>query len=835
MIQLKNQIKKSDSILNRSFFIVILFLFMFVSMSSIAFADGLDLKSGDEQRVKELHEKMDSVSHLDNGWLYQDIVRWVGWGFIKMQIWLVDYIEDGVNGILQWNAFYSSSGVSKLVEQLTPYVMGLFLLSLIYLGFQFMTNKIEKRDQILMNVLLAFGFIFLIPALMPYLDDVMKVGVDQLKEGDDQHLSTMVVKKNVADIKYYVDSGFDFNRLGLPIDKTAEKGQRVGTIDYDKANKIRNANDIAITEKLDLQSEEGWFGWWSKGYKKELEKNNALGHDFLITQLVPDGEGGKRLKELAPNKIPTTALGQEAYYRYHVNWGTIIFSLGVVGLALAITVIKMARVIFDLGFHAIFAPFVAATDLTGGQRIKKMATEIVSSFAVLFVMVLILKLFTMYVNWVVGLMPTVGSIIGVLMLIAGAWALIDAPDIVQRLLGIDAGLRSGWQAMMGAYAGAKMAGAGLKGLSKGAGAVGKGLSGVKEFGKGLGGAKPTKSNNRSNGVKQMPSSGGFGDGMDLINNNESGEDVSPINKGENERSEGEDTQKSIPDSDNFINSHNNPYSKGYGLYSGSRRGQEMADFKARAYNSGVNARQKLSAGASTLGNVAMTGARFMRHPIQSTKNIGAMGMTKASNIAGQMKKSIKAMPSKVSSGVSNIMSQTSMPIGQNSIGTVTDTIDKAMQEQTDVQSAGGTFSPMIASGGMSAHTGRKITAKGINKHSVKRMLNTRGGGSFNIQTPSGTQATVHVPNQNTQSIVTDDVQVAKNTQVTMQDVGAIPPMIAKGGMTAHTGRKITVKGVDRQTIKHMAKTRAGENQTVQTSVGHVNIRVPKLQDDNVSD
>ena len=689
--------------MKRNIFFIFLMSLLFVitffnDVPSVYADDDDDFKLSEgvsEAEVIDMHKKMDSVLHLDNGWLYQDVIRSVGWYFLKTLIWIVNYIEDGVNGILQWNDFYESSGVGKLMTQLTPFVIGLFLIALIYLGFQFMTNKIDKREEVLMNVLMAFSLIFLVPALMPYMDKVLKVGVSQLEGEENLKLSESLVKQNVADVKYYVDSGFAFNQLGLPIDKSVGKGEKRGTTDYTKANKI-SGTQLNITEKLDVQNDK--FAWLSTGYKAELKRNNKLGHDFLMTRTVYEGDGNKvRLKALADNKIPTTTLGQESYYRYHINWGTLIFSFVVIAVALAITVIKMARVIFDLGFHAIFGMFVAATDLTGGQRTKKMVTEIVSSFAVLFVMVLILKLFTLYVNWVTGLSSTIGGVIMVLMLIAGAWALIDAPDIVQRLLGIDAGLRSGWQAMMGAYAGAKMTGAGLKGAGKAAVGAGKMAKGGLAFGKGVAGIAPTKAS--ASHVKPMPNAGGFGSNANVTDalgsmkgmpqdleskggvggateeammpNDSSTVQETPQGYESSSMQNANETKAHNPSMPTQMNKgsglskiqpHDNPY-QGYGLLSGSRAGQATADLQARAYNTGTTTRAGLGFVGGGIGKLAMGGARFMASPIRSSRNIASSTASRMTNMANAVGRNVKAMPSRMGTAAGNFVSRVKTPIG----------------------------------------------------------------------------------------------------------------------------------------------------------------------------
>src|SRR5699024_1066708 len=171
--------------------------------------------------------------------------------------------------------------------------------------------------------------------------------------------------------------------------------------------------------------------------------------NFLKRRLISTGDGGTKVVKLNSNTVPATNLGQQSYYRYHVNWGIVIATLAVTAFALVITTIKIGRAMFDLAFHQLFAMFTAATDLTGGQRLKKMLVEIASTFAIICVMMVLLRMFIIYAQCANEMEQHIGIIRTILLLIAVACALIDAPNIVQRLLGIDAGLRSGWQAMMG--------------------------------------------------------------------------------------------------------------------------------------------------------------------------------------------------------------------------------------------------------------------------------------------------------------------------------------------------------------------------------------------------
>lgn len=61
-----------------------------------------------------------------------------------------------------------------------------------------------------------------------------------------------------------------------------------------------------------------------------------------------------------------------------------------------------------------------------------------------------------------------GGIAGVILLIAGSFAVIDGPNIVEKLFGIDAGIQSGFKMIAGTYAALKTGGAIAKGAAQGA-------------------------------------------------------------------------------------------------------------------------------------------------------------------------------------------------------------------------------------------------------------------------------------------------------------------------------------------------------------------------------
>ncbi|ALX47547.1 pLS20_p028 family conjugation system transmembrane protein [Lentibacillus amyloliquefaciens] len=459
--------------------------------------------------LKKLYEDLATILDVSSGWLYDDLIRNILWGIIQALVWINNWIEGVATDVVTLGGVYDNPAMNRFIETIQPYVFGMFVVTLTVVGFQFMLNKIEKRNEVLMNVLIAVSVIVILPNLMNMMDNLLNEGIAALDEPGT--LSDNVLKRNIADVMYYVDSDFNYtsgsneetvtgneNLLPHPPDP---QNKDIGTTNYTYGNELENPDSIEVNEKLDIYEDEGWFSWTTEPWVENLTEREK---NFLKNRLISTGDGGTRIVDLNTNTVPATNLGQQSYYRYHVNWGIAIATLAVTAFALVITTIKIGRAMFDLAFHQLFAMFTAATDLTGGQRLKKVLVEIASTFAVIFVMMVLLRMFIIYAQWANDMEQHIGIIGTILLLIAGAWALIDAPDIVQRFLGIDAGLRSGWQAMMGGYAAGRMVGAGGKMTAE---AGGKALKAGGKLGGGAvaGGAGMTRALKNNSHVKPMPS------------------------------------------------------------------------------------------------------------------------------------------------------------------------------------------------------------------------------------------------------------------------------------------------------------------------------------------
>ncbi|QUE87989.1 hypothetical protein KB235_15280 (plasmid) [Exiguobacterium alkaliphilum] len=152
------------------------------------------------------------------------------------------------------------------------------------------------------------------------------------------------------------------------------------------------------------------------------------------------------------------------YYRYQPNWLTIFVTLGIMGFTLFSIAYKLARLSFELAFNYVLAILVAPTDLHSGQKTKKVIQSILNTFLVIILIFVSIKLYTIGTAY---LAETLDGFAYLIALIAFSVALIDGPNMVERLFGIDAGLKRGWGVALGAYAAGKgVTSAGAHAVSK---------------------------------------------------------------------------------------------------------------------------------------------------------------------------------------------------------------------------------------------------------------------------------------------------------------------------------------------------------------------------------
>jgi len=384
--------------------------------------------------AQDILEKFGDILHVTN--VISSIFRQIGEWLLNGLLFVNSVVEKVTMSILTSTDFFQYGPLKDLRNEMAPLIWSLMGLTVILIGFQLMFNKVEKRHNVVLNGLIAVLFIVGGPTMMDLLNKISTSAINDLDHAGGETAGQKIVINNLADVNYYARQGFETEKL--------PDEQRYNSISAD------NIKYIHFTEVVNLKGVKG-------------EANKALNNQLIVND---------------DNKIEMTKLddgwfgvGKQEYYRWDLNWAVVLVSLLVTVVALIVTIVKVGRIIFDLGFHGIFGTLIAATDISGGQRLKKVINEIFSSYAVLFIMCLLLKIYTLYTGWVGAKDFGWAGWGSMLALLAGSWALIDSPNLVERVLGIDAGLGSGWKTLVSAAAVTKMAGSFGKGAVGAAGYV----------------------------------------------------------------------------------------------------------------------------------------------------------------------------------------------------------------------------------------------------------------------------------------------------------------------------------------------------------------------------
>jgi len=188
----------------------------------------------------------------------------------------------------------------------------------------------------------------------------------------------------------------------------------------------------------------------------------------------------------------------EGMYRYSFSFFGPFITLLIMLVGISLGAFKTAKLMFELIFTQTLAPLVFASDVTNSGRSKEVIKKVLSTYILIAIVFYGLMLFMTLSLWALDENNVPNIIVRVFLLAGISWGMIDGPDIVVKLLGIDAGVRSGFGALVGAgmaVGGASRIVRGGAQMAKGiaSGAVNSGRSGAQWAGKKMD-AQKTKKN-----------------------------------------------------------------------------------------------------------------------------------------------------------------------------------------------------------------------------------------------------------------------------------------------------------------------------------------------------
>jgi len=359
------------------------------------------------------------------------------WGVVKVLGYIVDSISAITDKLFVLDKFYNSQVVRDFINSVKPLIVVLFALSLLGIGYQLMFSQTKQFKKIGTNVLVALAVILVLPMAMDRMNTLTNIGATAVKGDLPSDITNEIIKSNVGDLVTFDKS--DFNK---------EEISKLTSGNNIKIEKIRYIDPTSLMEPSVMN---------------EMTIKNK---EVFNKKLVVTDTGDFKIADLNQGWM---TFWKEYYYRFNVNFLNIIVSLGVVGATLAFTCFKLAKMMFELGYNKFLAILVAPIDIADGQKTKEIIKNIMSMFIVAFLIAVLLKFYVMFI----AVCAKITGMEGVILLVAGSFAVMDGPNLVDKLFGIDAGLKSGFKTMAGAY----MAGSAVMGGAKSIGKTTKNIAG----------------------------------------------------------------------------------------------------------------------------------------------------------------------------------------------------------------------------------------------------------------------------------------------------------------------------------------------------------------------
>lgn len=414
----------------------------------------------DEEILEKLLQFGD---YLSVGTIIWNVIRSLLWIFAKGLVWIVDTLENVTDTILGLKAFYQNEEFVDFIETFQPVLVILFALNILYIGYLLIFQKKFNREGVLTNVIMALIIIVLLGSGMQKADRFTTDAIDAIGDVDRSGtMGTEIVTDNIRDVALYDINGWE----------TPEREEK-NNIDGEFATDI-NIN-TPLSEGSDITAD---------------QQLSPEGEDILSHKIATLGDGSRKIIELEDGNwiIDTT---QEYYYRYTVDWFNMLATLLIMAFVLVTISVKLAKLFFELAFNYALANFVAPADMHSGEKMKQVVQNILNIFIVTILIFLSMKIFMIGTEWI-G--EEFDGLVYLIAMLGFAMAVIDGPNLVERLFGIDAGMKSGWSAIAGTFA-----------LGKGASSVAKGAKGAGQKAKSAAGSGGSKAAGAMGGAAGLAS------------------------------------------------------------------------------------------------------------------------------------------------------------------------------------------------------------------------------------------------------------------------------------------------------------------------------------------
>lgn len=322
----------------------------------------------------------------------------------------------------------------------TEFLTAVVLIVVVCIGIAFILNSNSiKGSKIIQNIMFGLLVVFILPTFINSVNGI-------IASSDMGNISTSSVNKifsaNIVDLKYCF--GGD-----TVIDPTGEVH-----------NGFPDDYDYSLLPMDEL-----------------IKGSETPGIDDVFTKtLLNRGSVDEELGDCSSGEIFGNFISflSSYYYRYKVDMFPIFLSEIATILVMVFTFFKVVRLCYELIVNHFFAYIFAITDIASGAKLREALKSILSTYVVLIYCSVAISLFNTFQAWIFD-SSIFNNFEASICIIPVAMAVIDGPNLIERLFGIDAGIKSGFHTAMGLMHAGKTA----LGMGKAAWNLGKDVTGAK--------------------------------------------------------------------------------------------------------------------------------------------------------------------------------------------------------------------------------------------------------------------------------------------------------------------------------------------------------------------
>lgn len=416
-----------------------------------------------------------TAMHRSN--IFLGAIRNIGYALLLVVKFFLDGASKVLGDVYKLFSFYNSSEVNAYINNLIGFLWIPCVISILILGYQLIFNSQNRPDtnKILQNFLIITIIVTGLPAILSSVASMTKTFVTSDINSIDKTLSNKIISEHLTDYTYL----YDWDTQSF-IQKS-DKNIFTHTGAYDRVTSI-DINDQM--EYWDTAANPDYFNgnntakWDENAFMSLLPNGQPYYASFtsqdsvdsvcwLATIVTTNKDGSYQCEHI--NELQWYDIFSDGYYyRYDIDYFPCLITLLTMAIAIIFSSIKIARILWELAIYRVLAMFFSLGDLHNGEKLKEIIKAIGGAFIVIIVNAVLLQFYLIFSAWLTA-QNDIGSLTRVILLITVAIAVVDGPNLIQKLIGVDAGIRSAAATIGAMYAGGKI----ISGVSKTAVKAGK--------------------------------------------------------------------------------------------------------------------------------------------------------------------------------------------------------------------------------------------------------------------------------------------------------------------------------------------------------------------------